>query len=105
MLSIRAACISHKGKVREKNEDNFVFFGAVADENGENGTVHFGTSVLNSNILLGVFDGMGGTVCGERASQIAAECALRFHFADKADVRSALEEICYEANNSICVRW
>lgn len=77
MSKIEAVCRSNCGKVRLKNQDNFLFCGQIRESDCID-PVHLppkGTERINKkkrNRLLGVFDGMGGAARGEKASEIAA---------------------------------
>lgn len=102
-MYINACLACHPGKVREKNEDNFLFFDATL-ENINNSYFHEKTTVLDRPILLGVFDGMGGISAGEKASHIAAQTALHLfqRWNGQIDYEQLLGEICHTANNQIC---
>ena len=70
---IQAACGSHIGKIRKKNEDNFCFNGAhlLMDHNAK---VEY--RILRRSVCSGqfaVFDGMGGENYGELAAYAAAK--------------------------------
>lgn len=61
------------GKIREKNEDNFYCDGFLREDVSQNSCRYSVKGDLKENIILGVFDGMGGTKAGEMASYIAAK--------------------------------
>lgn len=99
--SILYACVSHPGKVRRVNQDNFICNGQYMEPDGN--ALSFplrGTCNCAENPLFGVFDGMGGEQCGEVAAEIAARQAsnLRVH-GDGLDVLAAF---CRRANRAIC---
>lgn len=74
-ILLTAACGCVTGKLRKNNEDNFYFDGQVlpADNNGSPGTLTMKT-LLKQDLLVSVFDGMGGENFGEQASYSAAAC-------------------------------
>lgn len=72
--AIEMACISHKGKVRDKNEDNFYFQNNILDmEHGSMDRMLTDTVTAEDVRAVAVFDGMGGENAGEVASYTAAE--------------------------------
>lgn len=73
-----AACISGKGRIREKNEDNFFFAGRIREKESETLETTFlqqGEKIQGN--LFAVFDGLGGEESGEIASRIAADSLVR----------------------------
>ena len=81
---LHAACCSDRGKVRGNNEDNIYFDGKYleAESSGTDGVLCASYNVPlksdQSGILFAVFDGIGGSQCGEYASYIAAHTADAF---------------------------
>ena len=79
-----AACCSDRGIIRGNNEDNIYFDGKYleAESSGTDGILRASYNVpLKSDdggILFAVFDGIGGSQCGEYASFIAAHTADAF---------------------------
>lgn len=72
--AIEMACISHKGKVRDKNEDNFYFQNNILDmEHGSMSGMLTDTVTSEKVKAVAVFDGMGGENAGEADSYTAAE--------------------------------
>ena len=72
-FTLQAACLSHIGNRRGNNEDNFFFNGICLEE--EHTSTHdplLMERVLQEDVCLGVFDGMGGENSGEQASFTAA---------------------------------
>ncbi len=71
---LKAACASHRGKIRVKNEDNFYFDGKILEAES-NGLKHPATmeAPVGQGLCLAVFDGMGGENFGEEASFSAAK--------------------------------
>ena len=100
-FEIEYICISHPGKYRSKNEDNFVcrFDYMPASNNGTDEPVCAHVDAADSP-LFGVFDGMGGEDCGEIAAYIAARNAAGITPGGEPD--DVLEEFCRGANAEIC---
>ena len=73
MFRISAAILCSIGCVRGNNEDNFLFFGDWLRQREMNAGAHLVYRAETEELLLGVFDGMGGGDFGERASSRAAE--------------------------------
>ncbi|MGI6008159.1 MAG: PP2C family protein-serine/threonine phosphatase [Ruminococcus sp.] len=106
MYKIIASCISHRGKVREINEDNLYFDGKYQEEKHwgleKAVTIHRDTGHL---LTFGIFDGMGGEKDGEVASYLAAS-----HFGQeisslqeqKKYPRDFLGEILENLNLQVC---
>lgn len=69
---IEAACITHMGYVRERNEDNLYFLSRFLEQNHDENQLpqkeQFDTKTLR---VIGVFDGMGGESAGDLASYFA----------------------------------
>ena len=71
---LEAACGCHMGKVRQNNEDNFLFDGrCLPMENQGLKKPVPAEFVLNRPVCMGVFDGMGGAEHGETAAFLAAK--------------------------------
>ena len=81
---LQAACCSDRGIIRGNNEDNIYFDRKYleAESSGTDGILRASYNVpLKSDdggILFAVFDGIGGSQCGEYASFIAAHTADAF---------------------------
>lgn len=101
-LFARAACGCSMGKVRDNNEDNFLFHEKYLErENrGLEGTLTC-EQPLDRPAICAVFDGMGGETHGETASYIAAQTLASFAKRDKRHPAD-LTEACQEANLKIC---
>ena len=71
--TLHAACGCHTGKIRTRNEDNLYFAGKCLEEThqGLKYPVAMDES-LNRDVLVAVFDGMGGENFGHTASYAAA---------------------------------
>ena len=99
--SILYSCVSHIGKIRRMNQDNFACDGRYMEMNGEG--FEFPLCGIKSSkcpSVFGIFDGMGGEECGEIASYIAAKDAAAIKTGK--DVISALLQFCQKANTDIC---
>lgn len=99
--SISYWCVSHIGKVRRINQDNFICDDQFIEVNNDQ-TVFPLSGVKSSRhcSLFGIFDGMGGEECGEIASYIAAQNASTLEIGK--DPVSDLSEFCQKANSDIC---
>ena len=99
--NIRYVCLSHTGRIRKNNEDNFICLSRYMeyDNKGTEAPVE-GRFLPDSPRLLGVFDGMGGEELGEMASFLAAETAAGTSF--EGDPEEALVGFCRYANRRIC---
>lgn len=94
-------CVSHPGKARKVNQDNFICNGRYMALSGEAITFPLRGVCSSEDIsLFGIFDGMGGEACGEIASHIAAQNASAISLQqDGAEVLSAF---CQKTNQDIC---
>lgn len=95
------SCVSHIGKCRKINQDNFICDGHYMM--AEDDMTEFplaGHVTTKSPTLFGVFDGMGGEERGEMASFIAARKASSVVVEN--DAIGALSRYCLEANEEIC---
>lgn len=100
MFSLSYACISHIGKRRRMNQDNFICAGAWM-EPGSDTTLRrlSGDLSLEEPRLLGVFDGLGGEERGEVASCLAAETAAGWRFG--GDAGAEARALCRRASDRI----
>ena len=108
--NIRAACVSHIGKVRKNNEDNFFFDGQYlpADNTGTHGVLECRSAYpgrSDRGLFYAVFDGMGGAEHGEIASYKCAEQTQKF-FSDwdncnDKDITRFLEKLCSALNTAV----
>lgn len=69
---------SDVGRIREKNEDNFIFHG-IYNEKSERHMEYREKLCLTEPVLYGIFDGMGGEAYGEEASRLMAMVCQRYH--------------------------
>ena len=98
---IRYWCISHVGKIRETNQDNFICDGAYFKNATDNKELYLrGAKEAEKMPLFGIFDGMGGEAFGEVASFIAAKNATTIRFGK--DPLADLDAFCRQANAEIC---
>lgn len=95
-------CLSHIGKIRKNNQDNFFCNGSyMAAEN--NGTVELLRGSVDSadNAVFCVFDGMGGEERGEIAAYLAAKKMSEIF--SKEEQETDFIHYCKEANREICL--
>ena len=92
-------CISHVGMVRSINQDNYICNGIYNKHPIIANYSYLHGVCTPSNVLFGVFDGMGGEEYGEIASRIAAECAQRFSICNPLE---DLNDLCLLTNEKIC---
>ena len=99
---LKYTCISNIGKKRRINQDNYICDGDYMQIGSKESVIPVRCVPLKARrrCLLGVFDGMGGEECGEIASLIAAECAVKRQ-AGK-DMKADLLELCRISNEAIC---
>lgn len=77
MARVEAVCLSNRGLVRAHNEDNFMFCGEMRMNDPAGKPIELYIHNLErAHCVVGVFDGMGGSMHGERASYTAASCFL-----------------------------
>lgn len=103
---IDAACGCCTGRVRGNNEDNFLFFGGILEQEN-NGLEHpiSRKLLLDQEMCFFVFDGMGGEEAGETAAFLCAQTAKQ-HWDSPRDldtpVRQRLENLCKKMNERVC---
>lgn len=91
--------ITCKGKIREENEDNFLFNTIHRNINKQD--VHFNQKNNNEKLLVAVFDGMGGEKNGNIASLYASETLKELYQQDKTPSLFP-EKIIEQLNNTVC---
>ena len=101
------AYVSHTGKVRANNEDNFWCCGRnIPWENQGTGGIQCGSAVNGEFPVLAVFDGMGGESSGEMAAYVASEELGCFRKQKKKILRKEPEsfarEACSSMNQAVC---
>lgn len=98
--SIQFSGVTHTGLHRFQNQDNMVCNSSVIAKDTTSSKIICGQMNVKHDIVFGVFDGMGGAQCGEKASMLAAKNA------EEIDVtHGAVEgflDYCIKANNAIC---
>lgn len=104
---INYAFISHTGKVRLNNEDNFWCGNEClpAENHGTDG-VKSGSEKVSVSPIFGVFDGMGGESCGEIAAYLSAETCGKWYNEHKRNAIKETEDfwvnLCKEMSRSVC---
>lgn len=105
-IKFSAAVCSDKGRIRNNNEDNFYFNGTHLNPENRDEHNFFADSPSGSEIMYGVFDGMGGEALGEEASLITAQTIKKYHDKLKGgrikDNKSAILKSISDANTKIC---
>lgn len=105
-IKFSAAVCSDKGRIRNNNEDNFYFNGTYLNPENRDEHNFFADNPSGSEIMYGVFDGMGGEALGEEASLITAQTVKKYHDKLKGgrikDNKSAILKSISDANTKIC---
>lgn len=102
-MRIESIALTHEGRVRENNEDNYFVCGKYKKDVllNRHGTEH---NEICEEYLYAVCDGMGGEEFGERASLIAVEILNEYwqnNFFDINDyVKKTNDKICDEIENN-----
>ena len=100
MYHIKYSCLSHVGKRRSMNQDNFICEGLHMDPSDPAVLTTFtGSTDTGSKPLFGIFDGMGGEQAGEQAAFIAAQTAAEFK--PGSNLVADLLALCQTANAGI----
>lgn len=99
-FKVRYSCTSHIGKCRKINQDNYLCGGKFAELDDKRTYPLTGSFSVSTGELLGVFDGMGGEMCGEQAAYIAAKEAAQTQITSSP--AETLYEFCKKANDLIC---
>lgn len=97
MLLISSAAATDIGNQREKNEDNFFVCGKIKEEN-EKGIFSYSDDIRRDSYLYAVCDGMGGELCGDKASLIAVQTLGNYLY----DFDMRAEDYFETANDRIC---
>lgn len=101
MYEIICSCTTDKGKRRRINQDNIVCDHTYLDHSDENNGYHKNIRIsLKYPVIAGVFDGLGGEQCGEKASFIAAKEAAGLVF--DHDITDILTDYVRKTNRKIC---
>lgn len=104
-MEIQSYLINSCGQVREKNEDNFYFFGRTADRKSKTVCLKNLSADTEKHRMFAVFDGAGGMKNGQRASEIAAEIlrkSVQDIISDRCSFGEKLTNICHKINGEIC---
>lgn len=103
MARYKAYVLTDIGRVRANNEDNFFCNGTYKMDISLPQCTLEDVGNMDELSVFAVFDGMGGTECGEVASLLAAE-KLYDYFADVTINHKSFsnEKIIVEMNNSLC---
>ena len=105
-IKFSAAVCSDKGRIRNNNEDNFYFNGTHLNPENRDNHNFFADNPSGSEIMYGVFDGMGGEALGEEASLITAQTVKKYHDKLKGgrikDNKTAILKSISDANTKIC---
>ena len=91
---------SHKGKIREKNEDNFLADEIFLTAEYRNKPFSIDASAF-SPFILAVCDGVGGEENGEFASLTAVKKISDLKLQSQTDLNSAVSQCIEEVNNEI----
>ncbi len=97
--SVQYACISHIGRVRKVNQDNFICDGRYQELQAAPELLA-GRKYGDDRPVFGIFDGMGGEECGETAAFLAARNAADLSMGE--DPAWDLQEFCLRTNQDIC---
>ena len=101
IYKIDASCKSVVGNVRNNNEDNYYFnFKTLKENNTGDDKTNVMTFENVDNVVLSVFDGMGGEANGERASFLAAN-SLNKYLKDNVDKSFLWNDYITMANKNI----
>ena len=92
---------SHPGRVRKVNQDNFICMEEFLSYRNKGTEGIRSGDVSNTEMPeFGIFDGMGGEQCGEKASYLAAQAMTELK--KTGNPEEALEQFCRNANRKIC---
>ncbi len=98
---VRYSCVSHRGRKRSLNQDNFICDGRYMQVKMDETEFPLTGSVTNQSAsVFGVFDGMGGEERGEMAAYIAAKAAASLTLGK--DGEEGLLRFCRDVNGEIC---
>ena len=98
-MRYRISAVTDIGMIRRDNQDNFFCNGYYVRETGKK-TDSFDITIPDEEqIILAVFDGMGGLEKGEVAARIACESVNRLAWMGNESIESAVKS----ANRALCV--
>lgn len=99
MYVVEYACMSHRGKIRRANQDNFVCMHKTLPLGSEKtARLLKGKVSPEKPVLFGIFDGMGGEEMGETASYTAADTAKHWRICHRT---RSLDDLIKEASQRI----
>lgn len=98
--NLESYMMTNVGNVRRKNEDNFYFFQQI-NETMSDDLFFYHKNQLASLCLFGVFDGMGGEHCGEKASFLMADICKKYSLHQNF-LNDDLLALCHIANERVC---
>lgn len=104
-MHISAACGSHKGNVRDNNEDAVYFRGKILSREEDDLRILSSRPWFSGASCFAVFDGMGGEDCGEVAALTAAQEMGRIQKYLRRygeDTEAFLWDACEEMNAAVC---
>ncbi len=102
-LVIRMAATTHTGKVREANEDNFLFEGRYMPRDHQSlNEIYTSEKEVSDGVMAALFDGMGGETAGELASYTAA--ASLADLEKQKELISQPEELVRRLNHTVCAQ-
>ena len=99
-MYVEYVCLSHAGRVRTENQDNFLCNNNYRNAPFPDGYRETGRTDTMDCPLFAVFDGLGGEEKGEVASLIAAQTAKKI--IPGKEPRKALRNFVEDANARIC---
>lgn len=101
MMRLNIYVETNIGKRRSINEDNFCCNGSMNEQSC--GNLFYQTWLSEECSAFGVFDGMGGTKCGEKASYISANLMRKYiNMSKMAGNSFPAIRFFHEANREIC---
>lgn len=101
MVCVSAVAVSHVGRVRGNNEDNYCLFRYMFKSTKDNAIIKHRKKSMKNPAFLGVFDGMGGISSGEIASSIAVNTMTDVLYSD-GELKENLKRFCTVANDRVC---
>ena len=104
---VKYAALSHKGKVRSKNQDNLWCKGLFLEKENEGLTDVFSGELKNDKQpAFVVFDGISGGQQGEAAAYVAAkkfgDCFKKKTLRTDDEREAFLKATCFDMNDEIC---
>lgn len=101
MFRIRYSCLSHIGRLRAMNQDNYICEHRFLDPADPVECCRLSGELRSRDLpLFGIFDGMGGEEAGEQAAFLAAKAAAAY--TPGPHPVAELLALCRQANADIC---